>query len=104
ASFWIHVHASIAVLARRPGSFKVTPKRGASGRQPRAVLPGLAAIAVLVAAAGYGLLRAQDPGTLNNAAFALVHVGVLAAGIAPALRGAGAAVEAQTAEEAEPLR
>jgi cellulose synthase (UDP-forming) len=104
ASFWIHVHASIAVLARRPGSFKVTPKRGASGRQPRAVLPGLAAIAVLVAAAAYGLLRSSDPGTLNNAAFALVHVSVLAAGVAPALRGPGAAAGAQTTEEAEPLR
>jgi cellulose synthase (UDP-forming) len=91
ASFWIHVHASLAVLARRPGSFTVTPKRGADGRQPRAVIPGLAAIAVLVAAAGYGLVRGQDPGTLNNAAFALVHVSVLAAGIGPALRGGAAA-------------
>ena len=36
---------SVAVLLRRPGSFKVTPKHGAQGRQPRAVLPGLAAIA-----------------------------------------------------------
>jgi cellulose synthase (UDP-forming) len=94
ASFWIHVHASLAVLARRPGSFTVTPKRGADGRQPRAVIPGLAAIAVLVAAAGYGLVRGRDPGTLNNAAFALVHVSVLAAGIGPALRG-GAAAGAQ---------
>jgi cellulose synthase (UDP-forming) len=87
ASFWIHVHASLAVLLRRPGSFTVTPKRAAGGRQPRAVLPGLAAIAVLLAAAGYGLVRGQDPGTLNNAAFALVHVSVLSAGIGPALRG-----------------
>jgi cellulose synthase (UDP-forming) len=91
ASFWIHVHASLAVLARRTGSFKVTPKHGAGGRQPRAVLPGMAAIAALVATAIYGLLRSHDPGTLNNAAFALVHVAVLSAGIAPALRGADAA-------------
>jgi len=91
ASFWIHVHASLAVLARRPGSFKVTPKRGAGGRQPRAVVPGLLAIAVLVCTAVYGLLRSRDPGTLNNAAFALVHVSVLSAGIGPALRGADAA-------------
>jgi cellulose synthase (UDP-forming) len=104
ASFWIHVHASLAVLLRRPGSFKVTPKRGASGRQPRAVLPGLAAITVLVAAAMYGLLRAQDPGTLNNAAFALVHVTVLAAGIAPALRGAGPAAAVAADERTEALR
>jgi cellulose synthase (UDP-forming) len=90
ASFWIQVHASLAALARRPGSFKVTPKRGAAGRQPRAVLPGMAAIAVLVAVGVYGLWRSRDPGTLNNAAFALVHVSVLSAGIGPALRGAGA--------------
>jgi hypothetical protein len=69
----------------------VTPKRGAAGRQPRAVLPGIAAITALVATAVYGLLRSRDPGTLNNAAFALVHVSVLAAGVGPALRGAEAA-------------
>ncbi len=45
ASFWIHVHASVLALLRRPGSFKVTPKRGADGRQPRAMLPALAAAA-----------------------------------------------------------
>jgi cellulose synthase (UDP-forming) len=90
ASFWIHVHASLAVLLRRPGSFKVTPKRGADGRQPRAVVPGMAAIAALLGVAAYGLVRSRDPGTLNNAAFALVHVSVLSAGIAPALRGAAA--------------
>jgi cellulose synthase (UDP-forming) len=104
ASFWIHVHASLAVLLRRPGSFKVTPKRGASGRQPRAVLPGLAAIAVLVTVAGYGLLRSQDPGTLNNAAFALVHVSVLAAGIGPALRGTARARVAVEDAPVEALR
>jgi cellulose synthase (UDP-forming) len=104
ASFWIHVHASLAVLLRRPGSFKVTPKRGASGRQPRAVLPGLAAIAVLLSAAAYGLLRAQDPGTLNNAAFALVHVAVLTAGIGPALRGAAPVAAAPAESPAQTLR
>jgi cellulose synthase (UDP-forming) len=93
ASFWIHVHASLAVLARRPGAFKVTPKRGTAGPQPWAVVPGLAAIAVLVAVSAYGLVRSRDPGTLNNAAFALLHVTVLAAGIGPALRGAAAARE-----------
>jgi cellulose synthase (UDP-forming) len=91
ASFWIHVHASLAVLARRPGSFKVTPKRGADGPQPRAVLPGLAMLVTLLGAATYGLARSADPGTLNNVAFALVHVCVLSAGIAPALRRAPAA-------------
>jgi cellulose synthase (UDP-forming) len=33
ASFWIHVHASVKALRRRPGSFKVTPKRGAWRRR-----------------------------------------------------------------------
>jgi cellulose synthase (UDP-forming) len=102
ASFWIHVHASLAVLLRRPGSFTVTPKRRASGRQPRAVLPGLAAIAVLVTTAGYGLLRGQDPGTLNNAAFALVHVTVLSAGVGPALRGRASDASAAAALVDEP--
>ena len=55
ASFWIHVHASLLALLRRPGSFKVTPKRGAAGRQPRAVLPSLAAAMALLSVAVVGL-------------------------------------------------
>jgi cellulose synthase (UDP-forming) len=100
ASFWIGIHASLLVLARRRGSFKVTPKRGAEGRQPRAVLPGLAMMALLAGAAVYGLVRGgADPGTLNNVAFAGVHVAMLAAGVAPALRGAGAAAGAHAGED-----
>jgi cellulose synthase (UDP-forming) len=88
ASFWIHVHASVLALLRRPGSFKVTPKRGADGRQPRAVLPALAAAAVLLGVAVLGLIRHHDPSTMNNVAFACVHLTVLSFGVAPALRGA----------------
>lgn len=86
ANFWIHCHASLAVLTGRRGRFVVTPKRGDARRQPRAVVPGLVAIAVLFGAATVGLVRSQSPATLNNVAFALLHVSVLGAGIAPALR------------------
>jgi cellulose synthase (UDP-forming) len=88
ASFWIHVQSTVLALLGRRGGFVVTPKEGASGRQPRAVAPALAAIAVLCAIAGYGLLRDRDPATLNNVAFAALHVCVLASGVAPALRRA----------------
>jgi cellulose synthase (UDP-forming) len=104
ASFWIHVHASLAVLTRRPGSFKVTPKRGADGRQPRAVVPGLAMLVLLVGVAGYGLARGGDPGTLNNVAFAFVHICVLAAGVAPALRRAPGARAQAAAPRLEEVR
>ena len=80
ASFWIHVQSTILALLGRRGGFVVTPKEGAEGRQPRAVAPALAAIAVLCAVGAYGLLRDRDPATLNNVAFAALHVCVLAAG------------------------
>ena len=67
----------------------MTPKHGAQGRQPRAVLPGMRRRGRWSRRV-YGLLRSHHPSTLNNVAFALVHVSVLAAGIAPALRGAPA--------------
>jgi cellulose synthase (UDP-forming) len=88
ASFWIHVHASLLALLRRPGSFKVTPKRGADGPQPRAVIPALAAATALLSVAVVGLLRHDDPSTMNNVAFACVHLTVLSFGVAPALRRA----------------
>jgi cellulose synthase (UDP-forming) len=86
ASFWIHVQSTALAVLRVHGRFVVTPKEGASERQPRAVAPALAAIAVLTGAAAYGLSRGNDPATLNNVAFAALHVCVLACGIAPALR------------------
>jgi cellulose synthase (UDP-forming) len=39
ASFWVFITASLLTVARRRGSFKVTPKTGANTRQPRAVAP-----------------------------------------------------------------
>jgi cellulose synthase (UDP-forming) len=88
ASFWIHVQSTILALLGRRSGFVVTPKEGARERQPRAVAPALAAIAVLCAVGVVGLLRDRDPATLNNVAFAALHVCVLLAGVSPALRRA----------------
>jgi cellulose synthase (UDP-forming) len=85
ASYWIFILASLLTLARRPGSFKVTPKTAGAGRQPRAVAPALAAIAVLALASIWGLARSQDSATFNNVAFALLHICVLTTGCWPAL-------------------
>src|SRR5439155_61484 len=35
STFWLHIVASMLTAAGRKGSFKVTPKQGAAGRQPR---------------------------------------------------------------------
>jgi cellulose synthase (UDP-forming) len=86
ASFWVFIVASVLTLARRRGSFKVTPKTGAYTRQPRAVAPALAAVFVLAAVSIWGLARHQDSATFNNAAFALFHICVLMTGCWPALR------------------
>ena len=102
ASFWIHVQSTVLALLRRRGRFVVTPKEGAHGRQPRAVAPALAAIAVLVGAAAYGLVRDQEPATLNNVAFAALHVCVLLAGVLPALRSAPLALPVAREREAVP--
>jgi cellulose synthase (UDP-forming) len=104
AAFWIHVHASLKALLRRPGSFKVTPKRGADGRQPRAMLPALVAAAVLLTVAVAGLLRHHDPSTMNNVAFALVHLTVLSFGVAPALRAARRPVAAAERDRTQGLK
>jgi cellulose synthase (UDP-forming) len=92
ASFWIHVQSTVLTLLGRRGGFVVTPKEGAEGRQPRAVAPALAAIAALSAVAVYGLLRDRDPATLNNVAFAALHIAVLTSGVMPALRSKPLAV------------
>jgi cellulose synthase (UDP-forming) len=80
ASFWIGIQATIRALLGRAARFVVTPKRGAAQRQPRAVAPALVAIAVLIGVCGYGLAVSRSPGTLNNIAFALLHVTVLGCG------------------------
>lgn len=87
ASFWIHISASIRALLRARSRFIVTPKVGRAGRQPRAVAPALVALCALVVAAGYGLLHSRSPATLNNVAFASLHITVLLVGIWPAVVG-----------------
>jgi cellulose synthase (UDP-forming) len=85
ASFWIHIQATFYALLGRRGRFVVTPKQGERRRQLRPVLPGLAMIAALLGAAGWGLWHDHSPGTLNNVAFAALHVSVLVAGVWGAL-------------------
>ncbi len=85
-SFWIHVQATIGAVFHRAARFVVTPKRGELRRQPKAVAPALAAVAVLAAAAAYGLARGHGPATLNNVAFAALHSTILLIGAAPAIR------------------
>ena len=85
STFWIHIDATYRVVAKRTGSFVVTPKVGDSGRQFRPAMPTIAVIAVLVGAALYGLAHAQDAATLNNVAFAALHVSILGHGIAAAV-------------------
>lgn len=86
SNYWVHIVASVLTLLRRKGRFSVTPKQGAQGRQIRPVAVTLATCAVLVSVAVYGLTRDQSPATVNNAAFALMHVSILMSGAWPALR------------------
>ncbi|HET8977325.1 MAG TPA: glycosyltransferase [Solirubrobacteraceae bacterium] len=85
-SFWVFIVASLLTLARRRGSFKVTPKTGADKRQPRAVAPALVAVAILAGVSIYGLIHSHNSATYNNAAFALFHICILMTGCWPALR------------------
>jgi cellulose synthase (UDP-forming) len=85
STFWVHVHASTKALFRRPSRFVVTPKIASSDRQWRAAGPPLAAAVVLLAAVLFGLARGRDAATLNNVAFALLHIAVLGHGMATAL-------------------
>jgi cellulose synthase (UDP-forming) len=94
ANFWIHILATIYTVLRRSGSFVVTPKKGAAARQPRAVMPALVAVGVLVAVSIFGLLRNTDPATINNVSFAAFHVSVL-------MTGCWAALEKPKAQEAD---
>ena len=85
STFWVHVHASSKALFRRPSRFVVTPKSASSDRQWSAAGPALAAATVLLAAVLFGLAHDRDAATLNNVAFALLHIAVLAHGMATAL-------------------
>jgi cellulose synthase (UDP-forming) len=86
ASFWVFIVASLLTVARRRGSFKVTPKTAGEGREPGAVIPGLAAIVFLAGVSIYGLISSRSSATYNNVAFALFHISILLTGCWPALR------------------
>jgi cellulose synthase (UDP-forming) len=106
ANFWVHVHATLRAVLRRAGSFTVTPKEGSGRPQPAAVLPGLVVITLLVGTATFGLWSDQGAGTLNNVAFAMLHVAVLSAGVWPALTGlrpGGPQIEPEASREAPEL-
>jgi cellulose synthase (UDP-forming) len=98
ANFWVHLGSTVSVITGRRGRFVVTPKKGSGQRQPRAVIPALVALVVLAGAVVVGLLRDRSPATLNNVGFALLHITVLACGIAPALRGTSAAIGTTAAD------
>lgn len=101
ASFFVHVHALAATVLGRAGRFVVTPKQGRRGVQLRPVLAPLTAMAVLAGAAVWGLARETTPAMLNNVAFAMLHLGVLAAGVRPALVPARAAARAERRHDEE---
>jgi hypothetical protein len=86
ATFFVQVLSTLSVLAGRRGRFVVTAKRGADHAQPGAVLPTLLVMCLLLAAMGYGLMS-FTAASLNNVAFALLHLSVLAAGSWTALVG-----------------
>jgi len=81
STFWLHLHATWQVLRRQSRGFVVTPKSGDTSRQLGPAAPTLAVIAVLVGAAAFGLLRSQDAATLNNVAFAGLHITILFHGV-----------------------
>jgi cellulose synthase (UDP-forming) len=97
ASFWIHIQATVLTLAGRRGRFVVTPKQGTRGRQFRPVWPALVMLAALISAAVYGLAHSHSPATLNNVAFAVLHISVLTAGVWGALVPDAPAPEAAAA-------
>ena len=99
STFWVHVHASVRALLRRPSRFVVTPKQGASQRQWRAAGPTLAVIGVLVVVIVFGLVRDRTPATINNVAFALFHIAILSHGISTALIPGIATITAHEADE-----
>ena len=85
ASFWIHIQATFFALLGRRGRFVVTPKLGERRRQLRPVWPALAMLGALLLAVVWGLARSHSPATLNNVAFAVLHISVLTAGVWGAL-------------------
>ena len=97
ASFWIHIQATFFAIANRRGRFVVTPKQGERKVQLRPVLPALVMLAALGSAVVWGLAHSHNPATLNNVAFAVLHITVLLAGVWGALAPTAPAPEAAAA-------
>ncbi|WP_051063136.1 glycosyltransferase family 2 protein [Ilumatobacter nonamiensis] len=87
ATFWVHIRSLGRVVFRRRGSFVVTPKHGAAGRQLRPIRVTIAFAIALTVAIVVGLARDPSPSTFNNVAYAGLHLVVLACGAWPALVG-----------------
>jgi cellulose synthase (UDP-forming) len=102
ASFWIQILASLAALTRRAGRFVVTPKQGEGRRQPLAMAPTLVVIGTLLGVSIWGFVHQRSPSTLNNIAFALLHVTVLASGARWALMRNGGQEQEPVAEAPAP--
>ena len=100
ANFWVHIVSTFFVLLRRKGRFVVTAKRGRAEAQPTTVIPALAVMAALMASIAYAMARTLTAGTVNNVAFAVLHLSVLVIGAWPALAGRRAA-EARVDEPAD---
>ncbi len=103
ANYFVQILSSLLVLTRRRGRFVVTAKRGQQARQPQTVIPALLAILGLSAAIAYALDGRISAGSLNNVAFATLHISVLLVGAWPALVGASRARLRQEEEAIEPL-
>ena len=102
SSYWVHITSTVLVLLRRRGRFVVTPKQGSAEVRIRPVLPALVAAGALTAAAVYGLEGSRSPATLNNVAFAAMHISVLLSGAWPAL-APGHEPDPEQAGELEPV-
>ena len=101
ANFWIHVLSTVYTVLGKKGSFVVTPKKGAGARQPAAVMPALAFVALLILSSIYGLIRHPDAATFNNVSFAAVHVSILMTGCWAALEKPRAPASGSSFEPAE---
>jgi hypothetical protein len=73
----VQVLSALFVLGGRRRRFVVTATRSADHAGPGAVLPTLLVMCLLLAAMGYGLVS-FTAASLNNMAFAFLHLSVLA--------------------------
>jgi cellulose synthase (UDP-forming) len=104
STFFVQVLSTMLVILRRRGRFVVTPKHGVDGPQPGSVFPALLAMGFLLAAMAYALDQSLTAATLNNVAFALLHLSVLLVGSWSALVGRRRSIEPPVPETVAPVR